>query len=148
MHKLKQEFTVMTEEALLFWLQKFVEKLGRAMGVSIHRTVCQSCCGLSRALKSDNRVDIDMFNSPKFTQFRDTLDACMKTLKATGQFTVQQAETITEEIEDLLQNKGLLGDSTPQCLLDMAEFYLTLLCLMKWSRAQTSVPLSFTVGVV
>ena len=111
-------------------------------------SVYQICCGLSRALKSANRVNIDMFNSSKFTQFRDTLDACMKNLKATGQFTVQQAETITEEIEDLLRNEGLLGDSTPQCLLDMAEFYLALLCLMKWSRAQTSVPLSFTVGVV
>ena len=43
-----------------------------------------------------------MFNSPKFTQFQDALDACMKNLKATGQFTVQQAETITVEIEDLL----------------------------------------------
>ena len=75
----------------------------------------QICCGLSRALKSANRVDIDIFNSPKFIRFRDTLDACMKNLKATGQFTVQQAETITEEIEDLLWNKGLLGDSTPQC---------------------------------
>ena len=58
-----------------------------------------------------------MFNSPKFNQFRDTLDACMKNLKATGQFTVQQAEMITEEIEDLLWNKDLLGESTPQCML-------------------------------
>ena len=48
-----------------------------------------------------------MFNSPKFNQFRDTLDACMKNLKAAGQFTVQQAETITEEIEEHLWNKGL-----------------------------------------
>ena len=47
------------------------------------------------------------------------MHASMKNLKSTGQFTVQQAETITEEIEDLLWNKGLLGESTPQCLLDM-----------------------------
>ena len=67
-----------------------------------------------------------MFNSPKFTQFRDTLGACMKNLKATGQFTVQQVETITEEIEDPLWNKGILGESSPQCLLDTVVFYLGL----------------------
>ena len=102
-HKLKQEFTAMTEEALLFWLLKFVAEIRKSDG-SLYppNSVYQICCGLSRALKSSNRVDIDMFNSPKFTQFRDTLDACMKNLKPTGQFTVQQAETITEEIEDLL----------------------------------------------
>ena len=36
-------------------------------------SVHQICCGLSRALKSANWVDINMFNSPKFTQFRDIM---------------------------------------------------------------------------
>ena len=105
-HELKKEFTAMAEEALLFWLPKFVAKIRNSDG-SLYppNSVYQICCGLSRALKSANRVDIDMLNSPKFTQSRDTLDVCMKNLKATGQFTVQQAETITEEIEDLLWNK-------------------------------------------
>ena len=40
----------------------------------------------------------------------------MKDLKPSGNFAVRQAETITEEIEDLLWSKGLLGDSTPQSL--------------------------------
>ena len=101
-HKLKQEFTAMTEEALLFWLPKFVAEIRKSDG-SLYppNSVYQICCGLSRALTSANRVDIDMFNSPKFNQFQD---ACMKNLKATGQFTVQQAKTITEEIEEHLWN--------------------------------------------
>ena len=95
------------------------------MGVCTH----QICCGQSRVLKSANGVDIDIFNSPKFIRFRDTSDACMKNLKATGQFTVQQAEIITEEIEDILWNKGLLGDSNLQCLFDTFVFYLRLFVL-------------------
>ena len=83
------------------------------MGVSVCRTVCIKS---AVALKSANQVNIDMFNSPKFTQFRDTLDACMKYLKATGQFTVQQVETITEEIEDLTWNKGLFRRIYPSVL--------------------------------
>ena len=59
--RLKQKFSPMTEESL------FAEQCASH----------QICCSLSRALKSANRVDIDMFNSPKFTQFRDTY-ACIK----------------------------------------------------------------------
>ena len=69
-HELKKGFTAMTEEALLFWLLKFVDG-----SLYPPNSAHQICCGLSRALKSANRVDIDMFNSPKFTQFRDT---CIK----------------------------------------------------------------------
>ena len=80
-HELKQGFTAMTEEALLFWLPKFVAQIRKSDGSLFPpNSAHQICCGLSRALKSANQVDIDMFNSPKFTQFRDTY-ACMKFLK-------------------------------------------------------------------
>ena len=85
-----------------------------------------TCCGLSQALKFANRIDIDIFNSPNFHQFRETLNACMKDQKASGNFTVRQAEPITEEVEDLLWSKGLLGDSTPQASCDTFVFYLGL----------------------
>ena len=52
-HELKQEFTAMTEEALLFWLPKFVAEIRKSDG-SLYppNSVYQICCGLSRALKS------------------------------------------------------------------------------------------------
>jgi len=50
----------------------------------------------------------------------------MKELKATGNFEVKQAEPITHDVEDLMWQKGLLGDSNPQTLLDTLIFYLGL----------------------
>jgi hypothetical protein len=86
-------------------------------------TIYQICCGLGRCLRS---VSVDIFDSMKFKDFRDTLDACMKASKAAGKFTVRRAETITEEVENLLWQRGLLGDLTPQTLLDTMVFYVGL----------------------
>ena len=55
----------------------------------------------------------------------------MKELKATGNFEVKQAETITHDVEDLMRQKGLSGDSNPQTLLDTLIFYLSLHFLLR-----------------
>ena len=72
----------MTEDGLL---PKFVAEVCKSDG-GLYRpnSVYQIYCGLSRALKSANRIDIDIFNSPKFLQFRETLNVCMKDLKVSG----------------------------------------------------------------
>ena len=102
------------------------------------RTVFITCCGLSLALKSTNRINIDIFNSPNFHQFRETLNACMMDQKASGNFTIRQAEPITEEVEDLLWSKGLLGDSTPQALFDILVFYLGLYFMLRNTNASVT----------
>ena len=112
---------------MTFWLPRFIAEVRKTDGKPYPpNSLYQICCGLHRCLREANRPDIDIFNSSKFAQFRDTLDSCMKELKATGNFEVRKAQPITEEIEELLWDRGMLGNSTPQALLDTMVFYIGL----------------------
>jgi len=124
-HPLLTNFVAMSEDGLKFWLVKFVAEVRRSDGKPYPpNRLYQICCGLGRALRVADRSEIDILNSPGFAMFHDTLDSCMKKLKATGNFEVKQADSITGEVEDLLWQKGLLGDSNPQTLLDTLVFYI------------------------
>ena len=48
----------------------------------------------------------------------------MKQCKATGAYEKKKANTISEEIEDILWENRLPGNSNPQVLLDMTVHYL------------------------
>jgi len=110
-----------------FWLSRFVVEAHKKDGADYPpNTLYQLCSGLGRALKHADRADIKLFDDSKFCSFMTTLDSRMKQLKATGNFEVKQAEVISAEVEDLLWSKGLLGESTPQQLLDTLVFYLGL----------------------
>ena len=66
----------------------------------------------------------NFFTNPEFIPFRSSLDAEMKRLQSCGKgSTKRQAEPITLEDEDLLWEKGLLGDATPQTLVDTMVVY-------------------------
>ena len=125
-HPLLTNFVAMSEDGLKFWLVKFVAEVRRSDGKPYPpNSLYQICCGLGRALRVADRSDIDIFNSPGFAIF------CDKELKATGNFEVNQAEPITGEVEDLLWQKGLLGDSNPQTLLDTLVFYIGLYFVLR-----------------
>ena len=79
-----------------------------------------------RLLKEADRAEVNILSNPVFCHFRASLDARMKEIKATGEHKVKKAEVITEEQEDCLWEKGLLGDQYPQQLLDTLIFYLGL----------------------
>jgi len=84
----------------------------------------QLCCGLQRALRVGDQ-DINFFEQFEFSQVRAVLDGELKRLNSTGNYVhKKKVDLITEEMEDILWEKGLLGDHSPQVLSD-TMVYLT-----------------------
>ena len=80
-------------------------------------------CGLMRHLKWNEHPSIDFFNDSDFASFKSSLNAEMKRLQSQGLGSKKrQAEVLSEEEEEILWQNGLLGDSTPQTLLDTMVF--------------------------
>ena len=110
--RLDSDITKMSTPAVNHWLQRFVIEVRKVCGEhycpdSLH----QICCGLQRALRSADRVDVNFFESSEFAPLRDVLDGELKWLNATGKYVhKKKAEVITEEI---LRQKGLLGYQSP-----------------------------------
>ena len=106
------------------WLTRFVLEVRKQDGSeyppdSLHHL----CCGIMRFLRWNGFPGIDIFKGSDFADFRATLDAEMKRLQSLGLGSKKkQAETLKELEEETLWKKGLLGDSTPQVLLDTMVF--------------------------
>ena len=82
--------------------------------------------GLQRHLRGAARP-VNLLTDAHFFQLRQVLDSEMRRLRSQGLGTKQKkAEPLTGNDEDLLWQKGALGDHSPQCLLDTLIFYLGL----------------------
>jgi len=110
---------------LQHWLTRFTLEVRKKDGgefppSSLHHI----CCGLMRYLRLNGQPSIDFFSDSDFVDFKASLDAEMKRLQSEGiGSSKRQAEVLTQEEEELLWQKGLLGDATPQTLLDTMVFY-------------------------
>ena len=131
-YPLATSFGAISPKEMNFWLAKFLVEACRIDGKLYPvNTLYQLCCGLARSLKSD-RPTIKLFEDPVFTSFRETLDSRVKELKSFGEGRARQAEVLSEEMEEALWQRGLLGDSHPQQLLDTLVYYVGLYFVL-WS---------------
>ena len=106
--------------AVLFWRLK---KQGNPPSEYPPETLYHICCGIQRYLRWNGKPDIDILSDSAFADFKSSLDAEMKQLQASSLgSTKRQAEPLSREDVELLWRKKLLGDATPQSLLDTVAF--------------------------
>ena len=110
---------IATPDQLDYWLSKFVVEAKNKNGESYPpNTLYGICCGLMRYVR-DLHPEVNFFKDPQYAGFRKTLDGEMKRLRSLGLGVKRkQAEPITVEEESSLWDHGLLGDHSPQSLLD------------------------------
>ena len=109
-----------TAEELQHWLCAFVLEVRKKDGnLFVPNTLHHICCGIMRYLRTNGMPQIDIFKDSGFSQFRMVLDAEMKRLQSAGIGAVhRKAEPITFEEEEILWQKGILGDHTPESLVN------------------------------
>ena len=107
-------------EELQHWICAFVLEIRKKDGSAfIPNSLHHICAGIMRYLRGNGMPEIDIFKQAGFSWFRIVLDSEMKRLQASGIGTAQRkAQPITFEDEEILWRKKILGDSTPQSLLD------------------------------
>ena len=114
----------LNHKELQHWLTRFVLEVRKKDGSQFPpNSLHHICCGLMRYLRLNGQPSIDFFSDSDFADFKASLDAEMKRLQSEGTGSkTRQAEVLTEEEEELLWQKGLLGAATPQTLLDTMVF--------------------------
>ncbi len=129
-----------------FWLSRFVLEIRKVDGEPYNpNTLYQICCGLLRHLRINcDRSDVNFLDDGEFQQFRSTLDAEMKRLNGTGKYIEKhQAQVITGADEDYLWRLRLLGEHSPQVLIDtiiyMTGLYFALRSGNEHRRQKTKV---------
>ena len=109
---------------LSFWLSKFVYEVRKTdKNEYPPNSLSLLCTGLQ--LRETGAPQLKMFESPDLKLFQDSLDAEMKRLTAKGLgCEIKQAQPITEDEEQLMWTKGVLGDMDPKTLLNTLFFLI------------------------
>ena len=117
--------TLATSQLLQYWLSRFVLEVRKKDGQEYPPdTLYHIVCGIMRFLRQNGKPEIDFFKERLYADFRTTLDAEMKRLKQAGIGSEKrQPEPLTKDEEELLWKNGVLGDHSPQALLNSVFFF-------------------------
>ena len=113
----------MADPEMLYWMTHFILEVRKRNGEpyppnSLYPIIAGVMCHIRHTGRA-----IDCFKDASFCQFRVSLDAELKRLQGEGIGShKRRAEIITESEENILWKKGLLGDTSPQTLLDTMVF--------------------------
>ena len=81
--------------------------------------------GIQRYVRWNRKPIIEFFKDGEFAEFRKCLDSEMKRIQRSGLGSQKRkAEALTEEEEEILWQKGLLGSCNAQALVDTMAFTL------------------------
>ena len=111
----------MSDNALQQHLSVFILEVRKTDGTeyppqTLHHIVCEL---MRHNRRNGGKPDINVFQDRAFADFRKTLNAEMKRLKQTGLGSqAKQAEPLAEAEEKILWEKGIIGDHSPQALLN------------------------------
>ena len=110
---------------LVYWMKHFICEVHKQDG-SFYPTesLMSLFTGLQRHIRIEGgRPSVNFFSQPEYAELKLVLDAQLKHLKKKGVDTARKAaQVISEEQENLLWEKKLLGDHSPQALLDTMVF--------------------------
>jgi hypothetical protein len=108
------------------WLSKFAVEIRRKDGKPYpQKTLYMLCVGILRYLRENgNHIHFLDEKDSKICEFRRALSARMTELTAQRIGTsVNQAEPVNQQTEDILWEKGLLGNSSSKAILNTMFFY-------------------------
>ena len=110
----------MDPHTLCYWMERFTLEIRKVNGEEYQpNTLHHIICGIMRYVWINGREGIDFFKDAEFAGFRGVLDAEMKRLQTKGLGSShKQAEPLTIEDEELLWEKKILGDHSPESLLN------------------------------
>ena len=132
-------------DQLGYWLPRFVLEVQNKKGSEyIGSTIYALCAGIQRFVREDrvasNKVTVDIFKDSNFAYFQSALNSKLIDLHSKGiGTTTKQAEVISNQLEEQLWEKKILGDDTPEKLLHTLVYLFGLHFALRSGREHRNI---------
>lgn len=130
----------MTKDEICFCLSRFVLEVKKENGEPYpSETVYEMLISIQLYFDMHGR-EMKFFSDPEFITLRNIVDTHMKQLASNGyKARRRQAEVIEQDEEEKLWEKGVLGDSTPQKLVDTVLYLFGLHFALRAGQEHRSI---------